>query len=604
MINIYFKKLIRKGFTRVLITSIFTTLVCVGIINAATTIGNNITTNGAITSNGTNTFYGATSIGGALTATSTLGVTGLTTLGNASTTLLSVSSNSYLATTTITASGNSIFLIEKADGADLFKINTHPVLLSGHDVHALISVPEADANSTAFCSVLGTPITDCGANGHHSAIMAVSENTEGVSSAAIYGVTERTVASNNFHNFGIYGKYIDYSDNVNNKNLAAVMGTGEYAGVANYAGLGILAGISGDVVIGGTGAYNNLAGVHARGCKSGVGTATNCYGIIVSDQTVGINNYGIWLNGYGSGSDIVIGANKEAAININNDGDLELNPSNYYSTSTLALKSSQFAHQQIGTYLSQVGANLKLLLGWFSANPASGTEADYSTGANPYPMTYSGFTSTADGYKSLSRILTFDGANSYLTRGSDDAVFDFQTSAFSIGAWVKIPSAGVPANDVDVIIAKMDNASSQRAWEVYLDSAEKLTFVTYDETNDRYCSSVGSTLLTPGQWYFISVTKASGGSGGTFCSANVELYINGVGETEDTTDKDMTGTDVMRDVTAPLTIGYADDPWVTNGSNKEYFSGAMGQLFVLNGTDLSDSQIWTLYELTRGYYGQ
>jgi len=51
-------------------------LACVGIIYAATTIGNNISTGGTITSNGANIFYGATSIGGAITATSTLNVSG------------------------------------------------------------------------------------------------------------------------------------------------------------------------------------------------------------------------------------------------------------------------------------------------------------------------------------------------------------------------------------------------------------------------------------------------------------------------------------------------------------------------------------------------
>ncbi|MEK7067943.1 MAG: hypothetical protein AAB956_03010, partial [Patescibacteria group bacterium] len=89
------------GQARIIIISLFATFACVGIIKATTTIGTNITTGGTITGSGTNTLYGATSIGGALTATSTLNVTGLTTLGNASTTALTVSGNSYLATTTL-----------------------------------------------------------------------------------------------------------------------------------------------------------------------------------------------------------------------------------------------------------------------------------------------------------------------------------------------------------------------------------------------------------------------------------------------------------------------------------------------------------------------
>lgn len=74
---------------------------CAGVIYAATTIGTNISTDGSLTTSGANTFYGLTGIGGALTATSTLTVSGLTTLGNASSTALSVSGNTWLATTTL-----------------------------------------------------------------------------------------------------------------------------------------------------------------------------------------------------------------------------------------------------------------------------------------------------------------------------------------------------------------------------------------------------------------------------------------------------------------------------------------------------------------------
>jgi cytoskeletal protein CcmA (bactofilin family) len=146
------------GQARVIIISLFATLACVGIIKAATTIGNNISTGGTITGSGANTLYGATSIGGAITATSTLAVngtttlygsligygdatlsnltatgtlsvTGLTTLGNASTTMLSVSGNTWLATTTsgttnIKTGSASAFVVEEADGTDVFNIDT------------------------------------------------------------------------------------------------------------------------------------------------------------------------------------------------------------------------------------------------------------------------------------------------------------------------------------------------------------------------------------------------------------------------------------------------------------------------------------------------
>lgn len=105
----------RGGLTRTIIISLFATLACVGIIKAATIIGNNISTDGTIIGSGANTLYGTTSIGGALTATSTLSVTGLTTMGNASTTVLSVSGNSYI-TGVLSVIGNSIFSTASSTG--------------------------------------------------------------------------------------------------------------------------------------------------------------------------------------------------------------------------------------------------------------------------------------------------------------------------------------------------------------------------------------------------------------------------------------------------------------------------------------------------------
>lgn len=97
---------------RVIAISLFATFACVGIIKAATTIGNNISTGGTITGSGTNTLYGATSIGGALTATSTLTVNGATTLyglltGYGDATLSNLTATGTLSVTGLTTLGNA-----------------------------------------------------------------------------------------------------------------------------------------------------------------------------------------------------------------------------------------------------------------------------------------------------------------------------------------------------------------------------------------------------------------------------------------------------------------------------------------------------------------
>src|SRR3989338_3645732 len=84
--------------------SVFVSFVFVfAVTYAATTISTNISTGGTLTVSDTSTLTGA------VTMSSTLGVTGKTTLVNASTTMLTVSGNTYLATTTMT-SGSRLIL--------------------------------------------------------------------------------------------------------------------------------------------------------------------------------------------------------------------------------------------------------------------------------------------------------------------------------------------------------------------------------------------------------------------------------------------------------------------------------------------------------------
>ncbi|MDO8592174.1 MAG: LamG-like jellyroll fold domain-containing protein [bacterium] len=70
-----------KLLLQIALASLIATLATAAIVSAATTIGNNISTDGTLTASGATTIYGAASIGGAITATSTLNVSGLSTFG-------------------------------------------------------------------------------------------------------------------------------------------------------------------------------------------------------------------------------------------------------------------------------------------------------------------------------------------------------------------------------------------------------------------------------------------------------------------------------------------------------------------------------------------
>lgn len=93
-----------KLFLQVMIASMIATLTTAVIVSAATTIGSNINTGGTLDVTGASTLTGNTAI------TGTLAVTGKTTLVNASTTLMTVSGQSWLNDNATIAAGKGLVL--------------------------------------------------------------------------------------------------------------------------------------------------------------------------------------------------------------------------------------------------------------------------------------------------------------------------------------------------------------------------------------------------------------------------------------------------------------------------------------------------------------
>lgn len=125
----------------------------------------------------------ATTIGTNVTTDGTLNVSGLTTLGNASSTLFSVSSNSWLATTTITGDGTALFTIERTDGDDILTVAT----TKPDNGEGLVVISEPDSGGTyhglivqraSDSSQVGPGITNRRARGTLSAPTAVVADDE------------------------------------------------------------------------------------------------------------------------------------------------------------------------------------------------------------------------------------------------------------------------------------------------------------------------------------------------------------------------------------------------------------------------------------------
>lgn len=121
--------------------------------------------------------------------------------------------------------------------------------------------------------------------------------------------------------------------------------------------------------------------------------------------------------------------------------------------------------------------------------------------------------------------------------GSDD-------SPFSVSCWFKFTASSA----AQALIAKYYSAS--REWYVYINSAEQLMFLCYDEVNNKYIARRYTAILDAATWYQVVCTYD-----GTSASSGMNIYLNGV--VVDDLSVDNLPYTAMSDVTTPLTIGSA-----------------------------------------------
>lgn len=613
---------------QIIFTVVLAVLLSAGIVKAATTIGNNITTGGTITSNGANTLYGATSIGGALTATSTLNVTGLTTLGNASTTLLTVSGNSWLATTTNSKAyigdvsydfGGSLPIGFTTGLLDIGAYNQRGIGIETHfndDTLAGSAAPAgllmgtyADVGNTTLnhyglYSYIEAPATGMISGGVlpsfvRGARIAASLTGTGtldemMGMTSVFEIYNQPSTTNTTVT-DAYGELIDFyvsgdtNGGVNTNTLTS------------YSGLKIRSKVSGSLVPG-TGAPTvagtNWNQLYITDFANYHDIVTNVSGIwiepmganLVSGGYTPTLQSGITLDGNGIGSDIKFGEAQQISMSRDSvSGNLQWTG---FNTTALGFMGAKMQYDLIATQLG-----IFTPYAWWGmispdSAPSTNSAAELDFTANNYDLTY------ASGNVASSDLITYGGNRALVTTGDDEIVkytdsganFTFLDATggngFSAGAWVYVTTGSA----IQHILTKAAGGGV-REYQFSIDGDEYLTLVLWSGATS--CTQKDSVALTPG-WYFVGFTYAPTDPVTEDANDNVTLYVDGVARTP-VANSSCPGYTGMADTAANLNIGG------TNGGGT--WDGSISTTFV-TAAELTAEQWAQTYTTARGFYGK
>ena len=192
----------------------------------------------------------------------------------------------------------------------------------------------------------------------------------------------------------------------------------------------------------------------------------------------------------------------------------------------------------------------------------------------------------------ISTCLNFGGADAVvITADADTLSFGDASndSAFSIATWVYVE----PSTTTQRILAKWDKTTGAelREWGLYIDSAEKLTFIIYDESANAYQLRYSHYALSTG-WHFVVATYD--GRGGAYAGLGIDLYVDG----EDVVDFRLSaGTyTAMVNTDTKVVIGAH---YGTGGTLDYYWKNKIDNV-ILFDNELTQSNVSTLYNSGSG----
>ena len=213
-----------------------------------------------------------------------------------------------------------------------------------------------------------------------------------------------------------------------------------------------------------------------------------------------------------------------------------------------------------------------------------------TVGEEQVTFTYSKDPTTWDtppGFINSIPILTFDGVDEEADT-PDAAFWSRVAGVFSIGAWVNLTDA-----TSSVILSKYDAAGNTREWVFWLDTADKLQLILYDESvaNNPTIDTEADVVLTENGWVFVVGTYD-----GSANASGISVYQDGA--VVASTDTDDAAFVNLEDLAGTVKLGHLD------ASPASLFDGVMaggplGPFFVPLDLNTTPDLILRAYELGR-----
>jgi hypothetical protein len=162
------------------------------------------------------------------------------------------------------------------------------------------------------------------------------------------------------------------------------------------------------------------------------------------------------------------------------------------------------------------------------AAPSDGLVAYYSfsgnaldTSGNGHDGTVNGAVLTSDRFGNANSAYLFDGTDDYISAPYSSA---FQTSTFTLAAWVRVDTTLTSGNAVGIVVGRGEDFTSDHAWAMLGvgtpgSTWQASTGVTYETNSDNDLTYLSGTAPQAGTWAHIAVTRSDGG--------DIVMYQNG-----------------------------------------------------------------------------
>lgn len=187
------------------------------------------------------------------------------------------------------------------------------------------------------------------------------------------------------------------------------------------------------------------------------------------------------------------------------------------------------------------------LVSYWKLDETSGTSAADAHGANTGTITGNPILGVTG---KIAKAITLDGTGDYISIG-DPANLDFErTSAFSIQAWLNLPTPGADM----AIVGKHDVSTALRGYRFYIDAALKLYIQMLNDNGAGNKLRRASVQTVPANTWTHCVMTYSGSS----TVAGGKIYINATESTYDSEQDTLTAT-ILNNIN--LEIGRNGSGW-------------------------------------------